>query len=410
VLLLTFAEILIPLRSFMSTIADHSNLAPQETSKYSKRTIRLAVSLFYFGQGLVFASWASRIPDIKSALHLSDAALGSILLALPIGQLITMPISGRLVAIFGSKKILSLASPFYAICLTNLALATEGWHLALCLLAFGISGNLCNIALNTQAVTAETHYGKPIMSSFHGSWSLGLFTGALVGLLVMNLHLTTATHFWIIAPLAWLHILINHRFLLIGKSIQKEKPKFLIKPQGVLVQLGIIAFCSMATEGALMDWSGVYFKEIVKAPAKWVILGYASYSAMMTLGRFIGDRFIAAYGRKQLLQFCGLLVSSGMLLSVAFPHLFVATLGFMMVGIGVSVIIPMIYSIAGNNDKIPSSLAIAMVSSIGYFGFLMGPPLIGYISELFNLRYSFALVGCFGIAISLIVTKIRAIK
>jgi len=159
-----------------------------------------------------------------------------------------------------------------------------------------------------------------------------------------------------------------------------------------------------------MDWSGVYFKEIVKAPAKWVILGYASYSAMMTLGRFIGDRFIATYGRKKLLQFCGLLVSSGMIISVIFPYLFTATLGFMMVGIGVSVIIPMIYSIAGNNDKIPASLAIAMVSSIGYFGFLMGPPLIGYISELFNLRYSFAFVGCFGVLISLIVSKIRAIR
>ena len=394
----------------MSTIADSSALSVRESSKYSKKTIRLAVSLFYFGQGLVFASWASRIPDLKEALNLSDAALGSILLALPIGQLITMPLSGRLVAIYGSKKILTLATPLYALCLTNLALASHGWHLALFLLLFGISGNLCNIALNTQAVSAESHYGKPIMSSFHGSWSLGLFTGALLGLLMMNLHLTTTAHFWIIAPLAWVHIFINHRFLLIGKSGQKEKPKFLMKPQGVLIQLGIIAFCSMAAEGAMMDWSGVYFKEIVNAPAKWVILGYATYSAMMTIGRFVGDKFIAAYGRKTMLQFCGALVSLGMFLSVVFPNLVIATIGFMLVGIGVSVIIPMIYSIAGNNDKMPASLAIAMVSSIGYFGFLMGPPLIGYISELFNLRYSFAVVGCFGVLISLLVRKISAIR
>ena len=394
----------------MSTIADSSALSVRESSKYSKKTIRLAVSLFYFGQGLVFASWASRIPDLKEALNLSDAALGSILLALPIGQLITMPLSGRLVAIYGSKKILTLATPLYALCLTNLALASHGWHLALFLLMFGISGNLCNIALNTQAVSAESHYGKPIMSSFHGSWSLGLFTGALLGLLMMNLHLTTTAHFWIIAPLAWVHIFINHRFLLIGKSGQKEKPKFLMKPQGVLIQLGIIAFCSMAAEGAMMDWSGVYFKEIVNAPAKWVILGYATYSAMMTVGRFVGDKFIAAYGRKTMLQFCGALVSLGMFLSVVFPSLVIATIGFMLVGIGVSVIIPMIYSIAGNNDKMPASLAIAMVSSIGYFGFLMGPPLIGYISELFNLRYSFAMVGCFGVLISLLVRKISAIR
>ncbi|WP_199118738.1 MFS transporter [Pedobacter sp. ASV28] len=394
----------------MSTITDSSDLSVKETSKYSKKTIRLAVSLFYFGQGLVFASWASRIPDLKAMLNLSDAALGSILLALPIGQLITMPLSGRLVAVFGSKRILTLATPLYALCLTNLSLATQGWQLALFLLLFGISGNLCNIALNTQAVTAEGHYGKPIMSSFHGSWSLGLFTGALVGLLMMNLHLPTNTHFWIIAIMAWLHIFVNHRFLLVGKAVQKDKPKFLMKPQGVLVQLGIIAFCSMAAEGAMMDWSGVYFKEIVNAPAKWVILGYASYSAMMTIGRFVGDKFIASLGRKTMLQLCGVIISTGMFLSVAFPNLILATIGFMLVGLGVSVIIPMTYTIAGNNHKIPSSLAIAMVSSIGYFGFLMGPPLIGYISELFNLRYSFALVGCFGILISLLVRKISAIK
>ncbi|WP_113663833.1 MFS transporter [Pedobacter nanyangensis] len=394
----------------MSTIADSADLSVKESSKYSKKTIRLAVSLFYFGQGLVFASWASRIPDLKAALNLSDAALGSILLALPIGQLITMPLSGRLVAIFGSKKILTMATPLYALCLTNLALAAHGWQLALFLLLFGISGNLCNIALNTQAVTAEGHYGKPIMSSFHGSWSLGLFTGALVGLLMMNLHLTTTGHFWIIAAIGWTHIFINHRFLLVGKTAQKEKPKFLTRPQGVLVQLGVIAFCSMATEGAMMDWSGVYFKEIVHAPVKWIILGYASYSAMMTIGRFVGDKFIASFGRKTMLQICGVVISAGMFLSVAFPQLMVATFGFMMVGIGVSVIIPMTYTIAGNNDKIPSSLAIAMVSSIGYFGFLMGPPLIGYISELFSLRYSFAVVGCFGILISLLVRKISAIR
>jgi MFS family permease len=394
----------------MATVINSSDLAAGESSQYNKNTIRLAVSLFYFGQGLVFASWASRIPDLKTALHLSDAALGSILLALPIGQLITMPLSGRLVAIFGSKKILTLATPLYALCLTNLALATQGWHLALFLLLFGVAGNLCNIALNTQAVTAEGHYGKPIMSSFHGSWSLGLFTGALLGLLIMNLHLGTSAHFWIIAIVAWLHIFINHRFLLVGKTVQKDKPKFLMKPEGMLVQLGIIAFCSMATEGAMMDWSGVYFKEIVHAPAKWVILGYASYAAMMTVGRFIGDRFIASYGRKTMLQVCGVIISSGMFLSVAFPNLFVAALGFMLVGIGVSVIIPMTYTIAGNNDKMPSSLAIAMVSSIGYFGFLMGPPLIGYISEVTNLRYSYAFIGCFGIFISFLVRKITAIR
>lgn len=378
---------------------------------YGKKRTRLAVSLFYYGQGVCFASWASRIADIKSDLHLSDAILGSILLALPAGQLITMPLSGKLTATYGSKKILTFATPFYALALVSIAFVSASWQLPLALLFFGISGNLCNISLNTQAVVAENFYGKPIMSSFHGSWSLGMFSGALIGLLMMNLQASLFTHFAVVATLTWLHISINHKFLVKGsKPAVDKKPKLFVKPPSMLVQLGIIAFCSMATEGAMMDWSGVYFKEIVQAPARWVILGYASYAATMTFGRFLGDRAIAYYGRKRMLQVSGIIISGGMAISVAFPYLVSATIGFMLVGIGVSVIIPMIYSIAGNHQKVPSSVAIAMVSSIAYFGFLMGPPLIGYISELSSLKYSYALIGCFGILITAMVSKLSAIK
>ena len=147
---------------------------------YSRKRVRFAISLFYFGQGVVFASWASRIPDLKSALELSDAQLGSVLLALPMGQLLTMPFSGRLTTSFGSRRILTIAAPLYALALTILALATTGWQLALFLFLLGVSGNLCNIALNTQGVAGETYYGKPIMTSFHGAWSIGGFSGALL--------------------------------------------------------------------------------------------------------------------------------------------------------------------------------------------------------------------------------------
>ena len=378
---------------------------------YSKKKVRLAVSLFYFGQGLCFASWASRIPDLKSALQLSDAQLGSILLALPLGQLLTMPVSGRLTTIFGSKRMLTIGAPLYAFALTNLALANTGWQLALFLFMFGITGNLCNIALNTQGVAGETYYGKPIMTSFHGAWSVGGFSGALVGLLMTSLHLSPYVHFCIIAGIAFVHIAINYRYLLEAKKpSQTEKPKLFTRPQGVLVQLGIIGFCSMATEGAMFDWSGVYFKEIVKAPHALIILGYTSFMIMMATGRFLGDKVIAAYGRKRLLQVSGVIISTGMFLSVVFPYLVPAMLGFMMVGVGVSGIVPMVYSIAGNNTKVAPGIALAMVSGVSYFGFLMGPPLIGYISALSSLRYSYAVIGCFGLCISLIVAKVKAIR
>lgn len=395
----------------MSETTSNTSASHSSDQQYSRKRVRLAISLFYFGQGVVFASWASRIPDLKTILQLSDATLGSILLALPFGQLITMPLSGRLTTHYGSRRMLSIGAPMYALALTFLGLATAGWQLALFLLFLGISGNICNIALNTQGVAGENYYGKPIMTSFHGAWSVGGFAGALVGLLMINFHLTPYMHFCIIAVLVWIHIIINYRFLLGGqKPSLTTKPKFFTKPQGVLVQLGIIGFCSMATEGAMFDWSGIYFKDIVLTPQSLVVLGYASFMIMMATGRFLGDRVIAAYGRKRLLQVSGVIISTGMFTAVLFPHIVPATIGFMLVGIGVSGIVPMVYSIAGTNEKVAPGIALAMVSGVSYFGFLMGPPLIGYISALSSLRYSYAIIGCFGILITFIVAKISAIK
>jgi MFS family permease len=250
------------------------------------------------------------------------------------------------------------------------------------------------------------------MTSFHGAWSLGGFTGALVGLLLINLHQTPYAHFWIITAFVWLHILINYKHLVpVEKPVaSKIKSKLFTMPEGVLVQLGIIGFCSMATEGAMFDWSGVYFKDIVKAPAALVVLGYASFMIMMASGRFLGDKMITKFGRKRWLQFSGIMVSSGMFTSVLFPHLIPATIGFMMVGIGVSGIVPMVYTIAGNSKTIAPGMALAMVSGVSYFGFLLGPPLIGYVSALASLRYSYAIIGCFGLFITLIVAKIKAIR
>ena len=372
---------------------------------------RLAVSLFYFGQGIAFASWASRIPDIKHKLNLSDAALGSILLALPLGQLCTMPISAKLVTRYGSKRILTITAPLYVVALSNLGLAAAPWQLAVFLFFFGVTGNMANIAVNTQGVEAEKLYKRPIMTSFHGAWSVAGFAGALVGLLMINLHVRPYLHFLVIMLLIWINAFFNYKYLVGGKPEATEaRHPFFIKPEGTLLQLGIIAFCSMAAEGAMFDWSGVYFREIVLAPHSLVVLGYASFMVMMATGRFIGDAVITKIGRKRTMQYSGIIISSGMALSVCFPYLITATIGFMMVGLGVSTNIPSVYSVAGRNEKVPPGIALAMVSSVSYFGFLMGPPLIGYISALSSLRYSYAVIGCFGLLISFLVTKNKAVR
>jgi MFS family permease len=390
--------------------ATQSTLTITESEK--KRT-RIAVALFYFSMGFMFASWASRIPDIKTKLHLNDAVFGTILFALPSAQFLMMTFSGKLVTRFGSRKVALFGLPAYSICLSIIGLVQEGWQLAVALFMFGLAGNLCNISINTQGVAAEKLYDRPIMASFHGGWSLAGFTGALVGMTMINLKVIPYWHFITVILIVWVIIWFNNEHLVkgyTGVSPDMPKRKFFNKPDKALVQLGIIGFFSMASEGAMFDWSGVYFKDVVKAPASLVILGYTSFMIMMASGRFMADYVISRIGRKQLLRIGGILISTGLYTAVIFPSLITATIAFMVVGLGVSSIVPSVYSAAGKHTKVPPGIALATVASVSFFGFLMGPPLIGYISQAFGLRYSFAVIGIFGIGISLLVSKIKPLN
>jgi len=384
-----------------------------EKSAPSKRRIRIAVALVYFSMGLCFSSWASRIPEIKSALHLNDALFGTILFALPVGQFLMMPFSGKLVTRFGSHKVLPYALPAYTIVLSSIGLVHAGWQLAIALLLFGISGNLCNISINTQGVAAEKLYQRSIMASFHGGWSLAGFAGALIGIAMINLHIEPLWHFVSIILIVWIIVWINYPFL--DRTKHRTKPdepkrKLFNRPDGVLIQLGIIGFCSMASEGAMFDWSGIYFKDVVHAPDSLVVLGYTSFMVMMATGRFVADYFVSKIGRKRLMQICGVMISTGLFTAVFFPYLIPCTLAFMLVGLGVSSMVPSVYSAAGRHSKVPTGIALATVSSVSFLGFLMGPPLIGYISQAAGLRYSFAVIGVFGIGITLLVSRVKALQ
>lgn len=384
-----------------------NNISETDLLHSKRNRIRLAVSFFYFCQGLAFSSWASRIPIIKDRLELTEAQLGTILLMLPVGQLLTMALSGKLVTKYGSSKVLKTAALLYATTLCTIGFAQNLYQLGAILFIFGIFGNMCNIAVNTQGVAAEKIYQKSIMSSFHGAWSIAGFTGALIGLLTMNTGIDTTPHFIIIFSLIVLNVFINSKHLIPGKAKETEKKSFFSKPDKSLVQLGIIGFFSMATEGAMFDWSGVYFKEVVNTPENLVIVGYASFMIMMASGRFVGDYIISKIGRKKTLQISGILMFVGMMTSVIFPSFILCTLAFMLVGIGVACNVPTVYSLAGQNKKIPSGVALAMVSSISFLGFLLGPPLIGYIAEISNLRYSYGVFAIFGLMMFFMTSSLK---
>ena len=394
----------------MSEVIIQQETAPEKIyTKEERIRLRLAVSVFYFCQGLCLSSWASRIPDIYSTLHLSEADLGTVLLALPAGQLMMMSFSGRLVTKYGSRNMLSLGACLYALELTNLGWASSKWQLALALFIFGLCGNLCNISVNTQAIGVEKIYKRSVMTSFHGAWSTAGFAGAMIGLMMMAFQLAPRMHFGIVAALVILATLAARKYTLRGRDTGAPVKKFFARPDPQLIQLGVIGFCSMAAEGAMFDWSGVYFKQVVKVPPGLVTLGYASFMIMMATGRFTGDFIITRFGRKRTLQISGIAIAVGLLTAVFFPFIVTATIGFLIVGFGVSSVVPTVYSTAGRLNNTSPGMALAAVASISFLGFLMGPPLIGYIAQAAGLQYSFALIALIGFSITLMVNRLKVI-
>lgn len=371
------------------------------------RAARIAVSTFFFIAGICFASWASRIPEIQHHLHLDDGQLGSVLFALPVGSMISLPVAGFLVTKFGSRIIMFIGSFFYASLLCLLGMVNATWQLVTVLFFFGMSGNLMNISVNTQGVGVEILYKRSIMASFHGLWSLAGFVGASIGTLMVSQKISPLMHFIIIACLIAMLAIIMFRYSLSNDISGQSNEKGFALPDRSLLKLGIIAFCCMACEGCMFDWSGIYFRDIVKTPPHLVTLGYTAFMAMMATGRFVGDRLVTKFGVKRVLQFSGCLIVTGLLTAILIPNLYMTTAGFLLTGFGVSSVVPLTYGLAGKSKTMSAGMAIAAVSTIGYLGFLFGPPVIGYIAKAANLRYSFAFIAVFGFCVIILASKIK---
>jgi MFS family permease len=296
---------------------------------------------------------------------------------------------------------MQISSLIYPILLIGIGYSNSIFQLASLLFLFGLFGNMMNISVNTQAVGVEHLYKRTIMASFHGVWSLAGFTGAAIGTLMIGLGISPLIHFIIIAVLT-ISISLIAQSKAIAKDDNKTGSTFFAKPDMVLLKLGLIAFCCMAAEGTMFDWSGVYFQKIVHAPTSLITIGYAAFMCSMAIGRFVGDKLVANFGKKRMLQASGIVIAIGLLIAVVFPSLIIATIGFLLVGFGVSSVVPLVYSQAGKSTKLSPGMALAAVSSIGFLGFLVGPPIIGFIAEAFGLQWSFTLIALLGLGTTLL--------
>jgi len=367
--------------------------------------LRAAVGVMFFLAGLCFASWASRIATVQQTLGLSDAGLGAILFSLPVGLMCSLPFSGWVITKIGSRRLLIISLITYSVVLIGLSLAQNVVQLIGCLLLFGFSSNAVNISVNTQAVAAEGLYQQPIMASFHGLWSLAGFTGAGIGTFMIGNGINPFHHFIVITAIIILTIAIIAQYLKDDK-VASRGPVF-VMPDSSLIKLGFIALCSMICEGAMFDWSVIYFKKVVLAPTALIGAGFTAFMCTMAGGRFIADWFAKKYGLKRILQVSGSLTVTGLLIAVIFPYFYTAMAGFLLVGVGVSSVVPMVYSAAGRSKTMSPGVALAAVSTIGFIGFLFGPPIIGFIAGLATLRASFVFIALMGTCVIILSTRAK---
>ncbi|MEX8547350.1 MAG: MFS transporter [Mucilaginibacter sp.] len=368
--------------------------------------MRATVGVMFFLAGLTFASWASRIAGIQQKLGLSDTQLGGILFTLPVGLMLSLPFSGWVITRIGSRKLLLGALPLYAAALAGLGFSQTTFQLVAVLFCFGFTSNAVNISVNTQAVATEKLYAKPIMASFHGLWSLAGFAGAAVGTLMIGQGIDPSIHFSLIFSVVLAGVFLGARYLQDDAGTVQSGPVF-VMPDASLMKLGAVAFCSMICEGAMFDWSVVYFKKVIHAENAWMAAGYTAFMATMAGGRFVADWFAGRFGLKRTLQLSGTLTASGLMVAVLFPQLIPAICGFLLVGAGVSSVVPLVYSAAGKSSTMSPGVALAAVSTIGFVGFLVGPPMIGFIAGAFSLRASFTLIAAMGVCVVLVSSKAK---
>jgi len=367
---------------------------------------RVAVATWFFLQGLIFASWASRIPFVQQRMGITDGQLGLVLLAIPLGQLPSLPLAGWLIAKHGSRRVLLLGVVLYSLGLLGLGAAPTVGLLVPCLVLFGFASNLMNIAVNTQAVGVEGLYqGRHIMASFHGVWSAAGFVGAAIGTTMIGWRVVPLPHFAVIVGVATVLALLSQGKILTHDAQTDANQPVFVRPDGPLLGLGMIAFCAMICEGAMFDWSGVYFKKVVQAQGAWVGAGYTAFMSTMALGRFGADWLTGRLGPRRVIQLSGVLTAVGLLIAVGVPTLVMALVGFVLVGFGVSSVVPLVYSAAGKSRVMSPGMALAAVSTIGFLGFLIGPPLIGLVAGATSLRVSYSLIALMGLCVTWAATR-----
>jgi HAD superfamily hydrolase (TIGR01509 family) len=356
------------------------------------RGTRIAIALVFFGDGLLLGSWASRIPAVQQHADLTNARLGVALFAASIGALAAMPVAGWLSGRTGSRDVTVVGLLVGAASLVFASLAGGLGALAAALFGFGAGFGTINVAANAQGLALERLYGRPILSSFHAAFSSGGLAGAGLGAVVAGLGIRPEAHFGALAVVLALFAAAARPRLLARRHDDRERAAILVRPPRALLVLGAAAFCTMLAEGAAADWSAVYLSRSLGAAAALAALGYTAFSLAMVVSRLVGDRLNVRLGPVSLVRAGGLLAAAGLAAALVDGSAAAALAGFVAMGAGLGVVVPVLFRAAGSTPGVTAGVGVAAVSTIGWLGFLSGPPAIGFAAGAVGLRGALGLV------------------
>lgn len=348
---------------------------------------RIATATVFFVQGFLMANWVAHIPTVKNQLQITSSQLGVALLGIAVGAIMGMPAMGSLIARWGTRKVTTTGALLGSILTPVLLLAPNYPLLMTALVLYGATSAITDVAMNAQGVTVENRMGKVIMSSLHALFSIGGLAGSLFAVLMLTAGVSPGAHLVTAAALSLVLILCTERFLLPDRTEAHKTERGFLLPRGQLLLLGMLTFISLMTEGAIADWSALYMHQELEVKSEIVALGYAGFSLAMAVGRLVGDRLVISFGRNLLLRAGGMLAALGFS-ALLLENYLLAILGFICAGFGLSNIIPLLFSAAGNIKNVQPGVGIATVSGTGYIGFLVGPPLVGFLADRIGLTYA----------------------
>ncbi len=354
------------------------------------RAARISVLVIFFIHGAVFATWVSRIPAVQGALGLSTGKFGLALVGVAVGSLISMPIAGWLIARYGSKPVTTFASLWFCLALIPTSLATSDVSLGFALGMLGLAAGAMDVSMNAQSVVVERIARRHLISGFHAAFSIGGMTGAALGGLIAKAGVGVRQHFSLSALVCFVLIALVIRGMLPGSADAiSERQRFRITP--AILGLGAMCFCFFLAEGAVADWSALYLSRELGAGPAQAAAGFALFAAAMAIGRLAGDSLRARFGPEFLVCRGSLLAAGGLAMALLFGRTPWALAGFMMVGFGCSIIVPITFAAAGNLGQSAGG-ALAAVVTTGYLGLFAGPPVIGMAAEMITLRWALFIV------------------